>query len=91
MDVKLQEIEQLITAGETTRALDALNALLPVHPEQAFLLYLKGKAFMKQSQWGKAISQFRQSRQLQPDGPAAEAEDILLEIMEFYNKDMYNQ
>ncbi|MBR1387187.1 MAG: hypothetical protein IJ553_02110 [Alloprevotella sp.] len=91
MDENLTDIAQLIESGATTEAIDRLNGLFAGHPCPAQLHYLKGKALMKQSAWGEAISQFRQARMLEPDGPAAEAENMLLDIMDFYNKDMYNQ
>ena len=55
------------------------------------LLYLKGKLYMKQSQWGKAISCFLQSEKIEPNEPARQCREMLIDIMQFYNKDMYNQ
>lgn len=57
----------------------------------ATLYYLKGKLHMKHSQWGKAMSAFKQSETLDPNGPAKECRLMLEDIMAFYNKDMYNQ
>ena len=46
---------------------------------------------MKRSEWGQAISCFRQSHQADGNAAAAQAEEMLNGIMDFYNKDMYNQ
>ncbi len=46
---------------------------------------------MKQSAWTKAISSFLKAEELEPEGPAKECRLMLIDIMEFYNKDMFNQ
>lgn len=91
MSQRLNNIEELIRLGAAEEAIRQLDSLLEEDAQNSRLFYLKGQAFMKTSEWGKAISQFRQARLLEPDGPAAEAENMLLDIMDFYNKDMYNQ
>ena len=46
---------------------------------------------MKRSQWTEAIGCFLKAEELDPEGPAAESKRMLQDILDFYNKDMYNQ
>ena len=57
----------------------------------ATLFYLQGKIFMKRSQCSLSINSFLKSEELEPNGPARECLYMLNDIMNFYNKDMYNQ
>ena len=52
---------------------------------------LQNALYMKQSAWTKAISSFLKAEELEPEGPAKECRLMLIDIMEFYNKDMFNQ
>lgn len=75
----LQKAEALLQDFHNSSAPDATS------------YYLQGKIHMKRSQWGKAMSSFRHSEELEPGGPAKECRLMLEDIMAFYNKDMYNQ
>ena len=55
------------------------------------LFYLLGNAWRKKGNWQMAISNYLESTQLNPESPAAQALEIANEILDFYNKDMYNQ
>lgn len=75
----LQLAQQLISEERTQRG------------DTSTLLYLQGKFYMKQSLWGKAISCFLQSEKIEPNEPSRQCREMLADIMQFYNKDMYNQ
>ena len=38
-----------------------------------------------------AINNYLEALDINPASPAGEAKDMLVDILEFYNKDMYNQ
>lgn len=69
--------------------------LLEVHTqkfgqsEQIFLL--EGKARLKLSDWRRAQNAFLQAHQLNGQGVAKQYLEMLTDIMDFYNKDMFNQ
>ena len=85
---KIQEALQLNELEEAQKWLDEGQALTD---QDATLHFLQGKLFMKRSEWSKAISSFLRAEELEPDGPARECRLMLNYIMDFYNKDMYNQ
>ena len=58
--------------------------------QQAALLYEQGNAHRKQQRWAEALNAYEQATALDPDSPASTARQMLMDIMEFYCKDMYN-
>ena len=93
---QLEKIRELIGAGMPDEAIRQADKLLiddeGVHEkEKARLLYLKGLAYMKYSDWKRALGWFMQSQDFDAEGPAVEARQMLTDIMDFYNKDMFNQ
>jgi len=55
------------------------------------LFYLLGNAHRKKGDWQQAINNYLEAVALDPASPAQRALDIANEILDFYNKDMYNQ
>ena len=53
-------------------------------------LYMQGNLKRKEGRWHEAINLYAQALELDPDSPAGEARRMLLAILNFYNKDMYN-
>lgn len=88
---KLEEIDRALTAGNLPEAQRLADMAERDHGSSARLLYLQGKIRMKQAKWGEAISCFLQAERTEPDGPARQCRMMLQDILEFYNKDMYNQ
>ena len=55
------------------------------------LYYLLGNAWRKKGNWQMAINNYLDALHLNPDSPARQALEIANDILDFYNKDMYNQ
>ena len=55
------------------------------------LFYLLGNAWRKKGNWQMAMNNYLEAVHLNPKSPAQQALDIANEILDFYNKDMYNQ
>ena len=53
--------------------------------------YLRGNAFRQTGDWSHAINNYLEAMAINPDSPARNAYTIANEILDFYNKDMYNQ
>ncbi|HJA85364.1 MAG TPA: tetratricopeptide repeat protein [Candidatus Bacteroides avicola] len=89
---QLQDIRDMLRDNRVDRAISALNALITgdfPHKDQAY--YLRGNARRKQSDWKGALDDYQRATDLNPQSPAAEARRALIDILEFYNRDMYNQ
>ena len=84
------DISRMTDEGNVAAALRLVTSSLASRGDDANLYYLKGKIYMKQSDWQEAANCFLRSKALDADGPAGEALMLLESIMSFYNKDMYN-
>ena len=60
-------------------------------PMDDALYYLLGNAWRKKGNWKMAMNNYLEAIRLNPESPAAQALEIANEILDFYNKDMYNQ
>lgn len=88
---ELARMRNLIEDNRADEAIAGLDSLLALYPGDGRLLYLRGNAWRKKSCWGDAINDFLAAAQADPQGPGAEAAGILRDILEFRNKDLYNQ
>ena len=85
-------IQALLDAYETDEAITLLEGYRTGGgPMDDGLYYLLGNAWRKKGNWQLAINNYLESLNLNPDGPAKEALEIANEILEFHDKDMYNQ
>mgnify|MGYP001027345527 FL=1 len=92
MTERLKEIKSKIDDGEIDAAIQELNELLAQHPDNAdYAYYLLGNAFRKQGDWQGALNNYQEAIALNTDSPASEARRMVMDILEFYNKDMFNQ
>ena len=87
MTEKLKEIKNLIAEGSTEHAIDQLNQLINLNPEYAAeAYYLLGNAFRKKGDWQGALNNYQEAIALNPDSPAAEARNMVMDILNFYNE-----
>lgn len=85
-------LKELIDQGETDKALALSDDLLQTDfPEKDRLYYLRGNAFRKQGNWQQALNNYQYAIDLNPESPALHARQMAMDILNFYNKDMYNQ
>ena len=75
-DEAIAELERFRTAGGTM---------------DDELFYLLGNAWRKKGNWQMAMNNYLEAIHLNPESPAKQALEIANEILDFYNKDMYNQ
>ncbi len=90
--LELKAIEKILVDGgtdEAIRLLDEYVASVPEPSDRAY--YLRGNAYRKKGDWQNAINNYLEAIEINPESPAANAYSIANEILDFYNKDMYNQ
>ena len=88
----LESAEALLVEGKIDEAIAFLQefiALSEVPSDRAY--YLLGNAFRKKGDWQGAINNYLEAMDINPDSPARNAYRIANDILDFYNKDMYNQ
>ena len=54
------------------------------------VFYLRGNAYRQLGDWGKAMSSYLEAAERDPESPAKQAYQQALQILEFYNHDLYN-
>lgn len=92
MNELLARIKRQINDGDVDEAIIRLREIMAVSPEtNAEAYYLLGNAYRKLGDWQGALNNYQEAIALDPESPAAEARDMALDILSFYNKDMFNQ
>lgn len=86
----MKEIKQLILEGNTAEAIRRLNAYLEHTPSSDEAYYLLGNAYRKQGEVRLALNNYLAALELNPDSPAREAHNMLMNILNFYHTDLYN-
>ena len=88
----LESSEALLSEGRIDEAIASLREFIAsseVPSDRAY--YLLGNAYRKKGDWQGAINNYLEAMEINPDSPAKNAYSIANEILDFYNKDMYNQ
>lgn len=88
----LQDIKMQIEQGDIEEAINALTNFIrnDAHRnDEAY--YLLGNAYRKKGDWQQALNHYLEAIDRNPQSPAVSARDMLMNILNFYNKDMYNQ
>ncbi len=87
----MKTIKQLINEGKIDDAIRLLDEYIQKDNRSEEAYYLRGKAYNKKGDVRQALNNYLAAMEINPDGPAKIAYDSLIRILDFYNKDMYNQ
>lgn len=90
MQEKYQQIKLLTEQEKYEEALLLSEYLLKDFPDNDTLWYLKGNIYKKQEQWQPAIDSYTQAISLNRQSPATTMRRICIDILNFYDKTMYN-
>ena len=91
MNEKLTLIKLLINKGELETAINQLSQLIETNKANDEPYYLLGNTYRKQGNWQLALNNYLEAIERNPEGPAVQAYQMMMDILNFYNKDMYNQ
>ena len=85
-------IQALLDAYEVDEAIALLDGYRAGGgPMDDTLFYLLGNAWRKKGNWQMAMNNYLEALRLNPDSPVKQALEIANEILDFRNKDLYNQ
>lgn len=87
----MEEIRKLLRENRIEEAIGKLDAMLEQEPTSDEAFYLRGNAYRKLGDFQQALNNYLSAMELNPESPAREAHDMLMEILDFYYKEMYNQ
>ena len=91
MKDKLTSIKESIKEGKLDTAIEALCQYILADPMNDEAYYLLGNAYRKQGNWQMALNNYLEAMERNSESPAAHAYQMTMDILNFYNKDMYNQ
>ena len=91
MKEKLINIKEWIRTGELETAIKELSQYIQCNSTEDEPYYLLGNAYRKQGNWQMALNNYLEAMERNPESPAVQAHQMMMDILNFYNKDMYNQ
>ena len=91
MKGKLIIIKELIKEGLLETAIEQLSQYIQLDSTDDEPYYLLGNAYRKQGNWQLALNNYLEAMERNPESPAVQAHQMMMDILNFYNKDMYNQ
>lgn len=86
----LEAVRRFIYEGRLEEALAALDEIIRRDAACDVAFYLRGNIYRKKNDWQQALNNYLAAIELNPDSPAKQAYEMLIKILDFYNKDMYN-
>ena len=91
----IQQIKDMLARSESRDVIAHCDYLIENNKDEdkkviGLLYYLRGNAYRQRGDWGKAMSSYLEAAERDPDGPAKQAYAHALEILDFYNHDLYN-
>jgi len=87
----METVRQLIYDGKIDEAIRLLDDIIDNDSTLDEAYYLRGNAYRKLGNWQQALNNYLVAMELNPDSPAHQAYQMVIEILDFYNKDMFNQ
>ena len=90
--MKAQDLEIILREEGAERAIaEAENYISSSKDELDFAYYILGNAYRKKGDWQGAINNYLLAMDINPQSPASQAYEMANDILNFFNKDMYNQ
>lgn len=87
----IEEIKQAIKSGSPADAIiEELTAIIAAHPDCDEAYLQRGLLYWRAGQRAKAINDYNKAVSINPDSEARLALKATYEILDFYNKDLYN-
>lgn len=87
-----QELETILRDEGAERAIAEAEKYISTSTEDLdFAYYILGNAYRKMGDWQGAINNYLEAIDINPQSPAKQAYDMANDILNFFNKDMYNQ
>lgn len=80
----------MIEAGKVEEAIALLEQMKAGSPANDDVCYELGNAYWKKQDWKHCLDNYTEAIALNPQSPAVEMKKMVMDIIGFYNKEMYN-
>ncbi|NCC99499.1 MAG: tetratricopeptide repeat protein [Bacteroidia bacterium] len=84
-------INALIQEGKYNDALVSINAYLAENQNSDEAWFLAGNVYRKMENWQGAMNAYIKAMDINPESPAKAAYGMIVSILDFYDKNRYNQ
>lgn len=88
--MSLDNIKNMIAAGNHKAALEELGNILAASPDNDEALFMRGKLRWRAGDRAGAASDYARAASVNPDSPAVAALEMARSINDFFNPDMFN-
>lgn len=85
-----EKINRLIAENNLEKAIAYIDEWLSNHSKDDKAYYLKGLVFWKQGNWKLTIENYLKAIEINPNSPAKQAYEMVMDIINFSNPDLYN-
>ena len=88
--MNIQQLKALVEPMDADEAIRNINIYLEEHPEDDEALTMRGMRLWSQGRRAQAINDYLSAIRINPHSKARQALKAANEILDFYNKDLYN-
>lgn len=87
----IEEIKELVLQNNLDAAIELLNRLILVNPNDVNALQLRGHIFYKMQKWGNAMNDFTSVLEIEPENADAKSKmELARNILGYFTPDMFN-
>lgn len=86
----MDRIRALIDEGRVEEAVGLLEQMKADRPDDDVVCYELGNAYWKMQNRKLCLDNYTEAIRLNPQSPAVEMKRMVMDILQFYNKEMYN-
>ena len=86
----MDKVKALLESGRVEEAIARLEQMKTESPDSDAVCYELGNAYWKKQDWKHSLDNYTEAIRLNPQSPAVEMKKMVMDIIGFYNKEMYN-
>lgn len=90
MEEAYKIIKSLIEDNKNEEAIERLEAIIAKDDKQEMAYYLLGNIYRKKQDWANAVNSYVKAIDINPESPAVQSKEMCIDVLKFYNTDMYN-
>lgn len=92
MSLSAKDIQYYLDREDARKAIEVAQTIIDESSNPSDqVYYLLGNAYRKLGDWQHAINNYLKAIEINPSSPANQAYQMANDILNFFNKDMYNQ
>lgn len=86
----MEKVRSLLEDGKVDEAIALLLQMMDADSDDDAVHYELGNAYWKKQDWKHCLDCYTEAIRLNPESPAAEMKKMVMNILQFYNKEMFN-